>query len=142
MDFSKLTSFAKKNYIAIIVATVVILAAVYYYKKMMVKKTEGFEGVIDYQLAQVHPAEKGCGCLAEFEHAKEPEVIKLMDIKPFEAQPGNSSLREVYEPSKNPPVPSETMPTVVNTMPAVVKTMPVVVNTMPNVVKPMPVVVG
>lgn len=113
MDFTKITTFAKKNYIAILIAVVVIAAAVYYHKMVMCKKTEGFEEVVDYQLDQVHPVEKGCGCLASFEEGSK-EQMKLMDVTPYDTQSSVAPLQEVYEPTAEQVAPVEAASAVVN----------------------------
>lgn len=113
MDFTKVTTFAKKNYITIIITVAVVAAAVYYYKMVWCKKTEGFEEVVDYQLDQVHPVEKGCGCLASFEEGSK-EQMKLMDVTPYDTQSSVTPLQEVYEPATEQVAPVDAASTAVN----------------------------
>lgn len=113
MDFTKITAFTKKNYIAILIAVAVVVAAVYYYKMVWCKKTEGFEDVVDYQLAQVHPVEKGCGCLASYEEGSK-EQLMLMDITPYDTNAPIAPLQEVYEPATEEVAPVDAASVVVN----------------------------
>jgi hypothetical protein len=100
MSYAKIVEMVKKNYVAIIVSTLIVLGAVYYYTKYMKKPVEGFEDVVDRQMAIVHPvdefaAKEGCACCKEL-----GEVDTVMAIQPYDSvEFEKASVEGMFQPA-------------------------------------------
>ncbi len=100
MNYTKVMEMAKKNYVVIIISLLIILGGVYYYMKCMKKPVEGFEAVVDRQMAVVHPidefaAKQDCGCCKELE-----EVDTVMAIQPYDSSElEKASVEGMFQPA-------------------------------------------